>query len=406
MGGRQLTAQMSPFTMTKVPESICNFLVGQPSKALIPRGILDQAFRDTINANTDAYIYQYPTLVGPLHVRQTLADYLTSSGRYPRIGPENICLTFGNSHGITLAIKHLTRPGDLVIVEDPTYFLVGQILRDAYVNVQMCPVHTENGLDLDLLENMVLQLKPALVYINPIHHNPTGTCLSVAKRRRLIQLSIDHDFYIVSDEPYVLLGFQEFDEKCSSLGASVSIADYSKLVCCGSFSKILTPGLRCGWISAHPSVIEKISFDGTLRSGGGPPSIIAQTISSLIESGLLKTHRAFLSQELAYRARRMMECIDGSILGKHATYHRPQGGYFLYLSFQDERFDTERFREFVNRKFPKVDFLPGAKCSVLPSTPSRGLRLSFSFYDADEIEYGISLLATRFKQFFQMHLTS
>ena len=391
------SSQLSPFSMTRVRAEICNFKVGQPGRKLIPKRMLDDALTHTLSTNNDPFIYQYPTFDGPIHVRLKLAQFLSNSGKYPsNIHPDSICLSFGNSHAISLIVRVLTRPGDVVIVEELTYFLIYQILKDAHLTVHLCPM-SETGIDIDKLSLLVDKFSPKLVYVNPIHQNPLGTCLSVSDRNRLVALSEQKDFLIVSDEPYVLLDFESSEQT-----RSLSRMNSHRVICCGTFSKLIAPGLRCGWILAAPDLVRKFCSEGAMHSGGGPPSLISQTVCSLIETGQLESHRIELCAQLAARRDAMLHALAASTISRSATWTVPAGGYFVYLKFN--QLNTETFLQYVIRKDIPVRFLQSAACSS--SEVTNGLRLSFSFYDTDEISLGIQILASALEEFLLVDTTA
>lgn len=400
------THQISPFIMVNVPKGVCSFVVGQPSDALIPHRLLDTAFARTISNHGDPFIYQYPTFQGPLTFRQDLAEYLSRTGRYPLLTLENLCITFGNSSALSFAISSLTRSGDTVIVEDPTYFLIGNIVRDAGLQVQRCRVDENDGLDMDDFEALVKSTKPSLVYVNPVHHNPTGSCLSVAKRERLIRLSIEQGFLIFSDEPYVLLSFRpdviEEETSLATTASRIGGPAYQRLVCFGSFSKILSPGLRCGWISGHPAIVSRIAAHGSLVSGGGPASLISETIRQIITTGELEEHISFLRVELRERASAMCESLRDHF-GPAASFLIPSGGYFVFLKLVACN-DSDSFQAFLEATGVRVKILPSSVCSANPegSTKRTCVRLAFSFYTPDEIKQGIATLAAAYTSFSQL----
>ena len=392
--------------MSPITSDVTNFIVGQPGEALIPFELLNKCVSRTVMDNTDPFIYQYPTPNGPLPFRESLSRFLRDSGRFPRkIQAESICTSFGNSSAISLAIQSLSIPGQSVIVEDPTYFLIGDVLRNAHLNILTCRVNEESGLNVDALRALLSAHRPRFVYVNPIHQNPTGSCMPVADREQLIQLSHAYDFIILSDEPYVLLPFNNssssIPEEYTSLGVTASRmggSDYKNLLCFGSFSKILTPGLRCGWITGHPDLIKKITLHGSLQSGGGPAPIIIETIRSMIENGQLNNHIDSLRTWLHARATRMIESIEKYFGPSHVAYHVPAGGYFVLLRFLDSRVDTRDFQKYLDSNGISIKFLPGSRCRAIredntPANLRKQLRLAFSFYTPDEIEMGIEKLS-------------
>jgi DNA-binding transcriptional MocR family regulator len=405
---KKVTTQVSPFIMMNVPASVRNFIVGQPSEALIPHKMLNQAFTQALANNSDPYIFQYASSQGPLRIREDLSKFLSKTGRYPQnLRSDNICISFGNSQGIAAAISSLSKSGEVAIVEDPTYFLIGKILRDAGLVVKTCPVNASTGLDMDSFESLVRESKPRLVYVNPIHQNPTGSRMSIADRERLISLSIQHNFTIISDEPYVFLAFPDtpIDESFSSLGVTadrIASPDYRNLVCFGSFSKILTPGLRCGWISGHPETVSTIAAHGALASGGGPAPFISETVRQIIACNSLDVHIEFLRTELAKRAHAICSTLTSHLASADVEFEIPNGGYFVFLRvLEPKSFDAREFQSWLKSEGIDIRFLSSAQCSVNENQPCmrNGIRLAFSFYTPEEIEEAVGTLASELKRY-------
>lgn len=390
--------------MSQVPESVFDLVVGQPGTDLMPRSMLETYIQKTICENEDPFIFQYTTTQGSVPFRKVLTDFLLATDMYgTHITPHNILITYGNSHGLSLAISTLTRAGDSVIVEEPTYFLSGQLLRDNHLIIHSCSIRDTDGMDMDEFEALVIRHSPKIVYINPIYQNPTGTCLCVSRRERLLTLAEIHNFMILCDEPYTLLNFvspERIEEKHRSLAATAERmygpGGSTHLICFGSFSKILTPGLRCGWLQASEQIVRIFSGNGALNSGGGPPSIITETVRRLILDGSLTNHITFLRIRLY--ARRNSVC--GAIRSQFenlVNMHVPDGGYFVYLQFADSSFKSASLLEFLCRENSPVKFLPGSKCIANPDMVSAistepCLRIAFSFYTEAELEQSIGLL--------------
>jgi len=392
------SSQISEFIMTQVSDDSYNLAVGQPGLDLIPANALNAIIQSIVSTSINPLLYQYPSVEGPVSFRRDLASFLKGTCRYSStLTPENIRITYGNSHAISLAVQALTTPGDNVIVEEPTYYLSGSILNQSHVKIHGCPA--TSGLDMVQFEFMARTLKPSLVYVNPIHHNPTGSCLSTSAREVLLRLSQEVPFYILSDEPYVLLSFRdEVDEPDTSLSTTASRImppSYDRLICLGSFSKIMAPGLRCGWMSSAQSTLDKIYRNGALVSGGSPSPILVESIRKYIVSGCLEKHIGLIRHELQARAdklvRTLREQFDGDI-----HFHIPTGGYFVYVTFNRIK-DTVLFRDHIDRaEKVKVRFLPASRCSAVPGPPNSSradsVRLAFSFYTVDELSEAIILL--------------
>ena len=391
--------------MTPIPGDVFNLAVGQPSRDLIPVHELHETMTESLQFVDDPLLFQYPSVEGALSMRRDLSHFLFTSGRYPsNLSPGNLRITYGNSHAIPLAIQALTQPGDNVIVENPTYFLSSKFFSECHVTVHGCTAHA--GLDMDEFVSIARKVKPKLVYVNPIHHNPSGTCLSTLARERLLHLSVELGFYILSDEPYVLLSFnQTVNESETSLATTAQRVlpnSYDRLICFGSFSKIIAPGLRCGWINSSNQLLNLISQSGSLVSGGSPAPILVESIRRFITSGRLITHLDFLCEQLQARRDALILSLT-THLGDEVSFHHPTGGYFVYVTF--ERLgSTINLQEYIAKhSHNSLKFLPAQLCcaSAKRDGPyiSNAIRLSFSFYNPKELDEAIRELAKFYYSF-------
>ena len=170
--------------------------------------------------------------------------------------------------------KIFARPNQCAVVEEPTYFLAGKMFADAGLRCVRVPVDSM-GMDVDALAEWLKtsEVKPSLVYCIPQHHNPTSVNLDAAREAQLLSLADEHDFIVVYDDPYSLLPFQD-----SPPPPTTNTQLHSRLITLGSFSKILSPGLRLGWILSTPENIKRIAEDGALNSGGGPSNVITEGV--------------------------------------------------------------------------------------------------------------------------------
>jgi DNA-binding transcriptional MocR family regulator len=205
---------------------------------------------------------QYGHNYGAEKSNRALAAFLSEQYGWS-VPAENLMITNGSSLGLELVCSVLASCGDEILVEDPTYFLATGILRDHGLVVR--PVATgAEGLCLASLEAAIVQHPRAkLLYTIPAHHNPTGTMLPAAHRERLAKLCDAHGITIISDDVYQLLSYD------GSRAAPVMPYYSRNAVSLGTFSKILAPGLRLGWIHAAPDMIIKLCRRAFIVSGGG-----------------------------------------------------------------------------------------------------------------------------------------
>jgi 2-aminoadipate transaminase len=238
-------------------------------------------------------------------------------------------------------------------------------------------------MQVDAVEELLQHHRVKLLYTIPSFHNPGGQTMSLGRRKRLVELSRSHDFLIAADEVYQLLHF--YDPPPAAFG---TLIEDGNVISLGSFSKIMAPGLRLGWIQTAPELMQKLLDNGAINSGGSLNHFTSHVIRHAIELGLQQKWLEHLRRSYRNRA----ESMDAALhqhLGHMARWHRPQGGYFFWLEF-DPLIDTARLRnkaaEFQTGFQPGINFSP-------EDGLQNYLRLSFAHYNETDIVKGISRLA-------------
>ena len=359
---------------------VTDFGIGQPQDAILPLGILHKAaLRQAAEGRRHAL--QYGTEFGDGHLRLALADFLGAHYAIA-VDPEPLFITNGNSQAIDIACTAFTQPGDVVFVEDPSYFLALDIFRNHHLQVVGIPID-EHGLRIDALEAALERHTPALLYTIPAFHNPTGVSLSAERRQRLVELAERHGFLIVADEVYQLL-----DYVGDAPAPMAAWLDSGRVLSLGTFSKILAPGLRLGWIQAPMNLLQRLAKTAYVVSGGGLNPYTSSVVQCVIEQGwqaeYLQTLLALFRDRTDVMHRALMRHFP-----KDVVYEKPTGGYFFWLRFAPE-IDTRQFLD--KARDLKVGFRAGSVFSVTGGQKNF-MRLSFAFYDSDRIEAGIETLA-------------
>lgn len=366
-----------PTSQLYIPPGMIDLGVGDPDFALLPLDMLHRA-ADACFARGDPGFLQYGTEQGNGYFRMALAEFL-GRGYGFSLDPDTLFVTNGISNALDLICAHFTRPGDSIFVEEPTYFLALRIFADH--DLHIVPVQTdEKGLVIDALEENLKKVRPKFLYTVPTFQNPGGFTLPQDRRDALIKLSQAHGFLIVADEVYHFLNYSGQPGKPFAV-----YTDLETVISLGSFSKILAPGLRLGWMQAHPSNIKPLVTSGLLDSGGGLNPFTSAIVRELIEAGDLQRNIGKLID--IYRSR--LAVMD-SVLRKElpqADFAAPGGGFFFWVRLPGV--DTGPLREEA-RSFD-VGFRQGLLFS------SRGgmrdyIRLCFAFYDEEKIEEGIRRL--------------
>jgi 2-aminoadipate transaminase len=358
---------------------VIDFGVGQPSADLLPLRRV-RAASERFFAHAQPIELNYGEKPGDSRFRTALAEFLTRAGGHAA-GADSLFLTAGTSQALDFVCQRFTRPGDTVFVEDPSYFLAFQIFRDHGLEIVGIPLDGF-GLDVDALEREVARRRPKLVYTIPSFNNPTGQTLSHERRARLVRLSVEHDFLVVADEVYQLLHYGE--PPPPAVGTWV---DRGNVLSLGSFSKIVAPGMRLGWIQTDAARIRHLVASGAIISGGCFNHFGSHVVRQMLEDGSLAELIAELRRAYGSRVAAMDEALHAH-LGGIAKWQKPEGGYFFWVTLPPD-LDTENLP--AAARSAGTGYQSGSKCSVTGGMRNC-LRLSFAFYAEPEIREGVARL--------------
>jgi len=309
-----------------------DFIKGWPHPELLNypelKDALLKSFQSGLETSEQALNYGDQTngayMLGHPRFRQALAKWLGK--RYDaEVDWKTLMSTVGASMGIDLAIRTHCKPGDLAVVEEPTYFLSFSMIRDRGMDLTGVPMQ-KDGMDLDALERVLIekQGKVKLVYTVPVHHNPTGITMSDDKRERLVKLAREHDFVIIADEAYQLLNFCPSDTKPLFYHDD---PQNPKVLSVGTFSKLIGPGVKVGWIQAHEKLLKPLSNVGFIDSGNNPVIFSSCNLIQFLESGAMDKHLDIVSKDLGDRC--ALVCRKLREVGLEVK--EPKGGYFVWV---------------------------------------------------------------------------
>jgi len=370
---------MMPIEQTDIPPGHIDLGSGNPSLELLPIEILERAAASYFSVG-DRRTLQYGTERGNGYFLTVLAEFLSTSLQLDV--PTNASLTTnGASAALDLLCTLYTKPGDLIFVEEPTYFLARRIFADHQLQVEPVSVDVD-GLDIAQLEEKLSRAKPKFIYTIPTFHNPASVTLAQDRREWLVNLSQQDNFLIIADEVYQFLAYDTAAPKPLAAFAN----QVEQVISINSFSKILAPGLRLGWIQAHQKVIKRLAECGLLDSGGGLNPFASGIVYYLIQAGDLTENIAKLKRVYLKRLSAMHQALAQYL--PQADYIIPHGGYYFWVRLPG--LDTGQLR--VRAQMSGIDFRPGSLFSSQMGLKEY-IRLSFSYYNATEIELGIKKLA-------------
>ncbi|HVF25202.1 MAG TPA: PLP-dependent aminotransferase family protein [Anaerolineales bacterium] len=367
-----------PITQFQIPPEIIDLGAGEPNQSVFPLDMIHRAAEERLSKGDPSFL-QYGAEQGDGYFRLALATFVSQGYGLPMADPANIFITAGISSALDLLCTLFTQAGDTIFVEETTYFVAPKIFADHHLKVIPIAMD-ENGLVIESLEENLKRSTPKFLYTIPIHHNPTGSTLTDERRVRLIELARQFDFLILADEVYQLLSYTDDSPKPF---AAHTGADTENIISLGSFSKILAPGLRLGWIQAQPQRIKRLATSGLLDSGGGMNPFTSAIIRSVIECGDLEKHVKSLIETYRPRLQKIDMCLTQHL--PEITYTVPKGGYFFWLRLPGQ-IDATELRQ--QAKTFNVDFRQGGLFSCIGGAKNN-IRLCFAHYDEAHIEEGI-----------------
>jgi len=364
-----------------IPPDRIDLSIGQPGTSLLPLAALAQAAEHCFTRD-NSYILAYGAEQGNWYFHNALAGFLSEDYKF-NVDPDHLFTTTGASQGLDFICRLFTRPGDTIFIEKPSYSLALGIFADHRLNVVGLPMD-EDGLIIEAIEEELAHQTPVFFYTIPTFHNPTGHTLSAARREKLVQLSREHNFLIVADEVYQLLAYKGMPP--------APMAKYTQAVTVlslGSFSKILAPGLRLGWIQTHPDLMKRLTTTGLINSGGGLNPFTSAIVQSAIELGLQQKQLSHLKKVYLQRKNALNSALRGN-LPDSVSFVESDGGFFTWLQLP-QRVDAEKLLPEAHKH--DVSFAPGSFFSPRRDLKNY-LRLSFAYYEEPELVEGAKRLAT------------
>jgi 2-aminoadipate transaminase len=429
-------------TKSTTQSTMINFAKGHPNRKLLPMQEMQEIFakvalksneetlQDSLNyPKADPGDPQFLAELGAFVDRHTKHDDLGSnydnspSSSKAKSRTNHVFATTGVSHGLEMLCSTQTKPGDVVLMENPTYFLAAGVFRSHDLQVKSLPMKrgAPGGVDMDQLELSLESGKlqpPRMIYVIPTHQNPTARVLPIEDRWRLAKLARKYGILVVGDEVYHLLDWRDVDRdgprpaRMAVVGsklyeqeeeATITSGRSSRMGCCvtvSSFTKIFAPGVRCGWVEGPEFIIKSLENLGYIQSQGGCTPLIGELMRTSLMEGI--GDRVLAKLNAAFQERSNLLC---RILSADKGIHfdtKPLGGYFVWVSF-DGIDDTGSFLSFCSER--GVRFLPGERCDVGSDDDRDGgdcrrwARFCFADLDLDDLEKGAALVVQCYREY-------
>ena len=366
---------------------IISFAGGFPDSALFDVAGLRTAVDEALDQDPGAAL-QYGATEGFGPLRTELSRFMQGKGA--ACESEGLIVTTGSQQALDLLAKVMIDPGDKVIVEGPTFLATIQCFRLYGAQVISAPVDAQ-GVQVDRLEQLITEHKPKLVYLIPSFGNPSGGLLSLERRRKVLELAVRHQVLVVEDDPYGDLYFGAAPPPSLLALSSQLSGSRDWLAYCGSLSKVLSPGLRVGWLAAPSELLARATM--CKQFSDAHTSTFAQaTAARYLMAGRMPQTLDQVRRVYAERAEAMGQALRRE-LGDAVAFTQPQGGLFFWAHLTGAGGRSRDAAAFARRAIEHgVAFVPGAPFYAdNPDTST--FRLSFATADVGKIEEGVRRLA-------------
>ena len=325
-------------------------------------------------------VVQYSATDGVIELRRWIAEMASVEFGRPVAVDGEIVVTHGSQQALDLLAKILVDPGDIVVSESPAYLGAVQSLELFQPSFEVIP-GDEHGMQVELLaERLAAGLRPKLVYVVPNFHNPSGATLSLERRQLLARLADEYELLVVEDDPYGAIRFAG-----EPLPPVASFTD--RVVYLSTFSKIVAPGFRVGWMIGPPEVMAMVARAkqaADLHTATFPQLLLANIVQ---EPGWLDAQKARIVPMYRDRCLALADALDAQI-GDRIRFHRPDGGMFLWTEFQGVA-DTKQL--LAHAIGEGVAFVPG-NAFTIDQAPDSKARLSYSTLSPTQLDEAVRRL--------------
>lgn len=365
---------------------IISFAGGFPDPAMFDVAGIQAAANQALTDEPGGAL-QYGATEGYQPLREQLSAFMAAKGM--AVAPGELIVTTGSQQALDLLGKTMISPGDKVIVEGPTFLATIQCFRLYGAELISAPIDA-HGVKTDELEQLIAKHQPKFVYLIPTFGNPSGALLSLERRRQVLAMAVKHNTLIVEDDPYGDLYFGAAPPP-SLLALSADVPGSRDLIAhCGSLSKVLSPGLRVGWMAAQPALLANAVM--CKQFSDAHTSTFAQaTAAQYLKAGGMPATLAHVRSVYAERAQAMGRALTRE-LGDAVEFTQPEGGLFFWARLTGARGRLSNAAEFAQRAIDQgVAFVPGAPFYAA-NADTASFRLSFATADLAKIEEGVARL--------------
>ena len=311
-------------------------------------------------------------------LREAIADLMHKRGI--GVTPDEILVLSGSQQGIDIAARVFIDPGDVVIVEEPSFFSALQIFSAVGARIIGVPVD-DQGMRVDVLEQLLQRYRPKLIYTMPTYQNPSGVSMSLERRRRLLELAYRRKALVIEDDPYSEISFEGARKPYLK-----ELDTYGYVIYLSTFSKILFPGIRIGWMAAPKPIIHQFTMIRQLQDLHAN-SISQWIVERFLRSGRYEAHVQRIREEYRIRRDIMLDALlEDPVPG--LEWIKPTGGYYLWCKLPE---GTPNMSLMVNAADRGVSYVPGT-AFYLGGKGGQYMRLNYTYPSREDIPKGIERL--------------
>ncbi len=369
--------------LTAQPE-IISFAGGLPAVESFPMDALRAASDKVLKENGPAAL-QYSSTDGYPRLREHIVKRMEKVS--VKCTADDILVTGGSQQGLEFSAKLFINPGDKIVCESPTYLGALNAFKSYEPEFIECPTD-KDGMIIEELDKILAQGGVKFIYVIPDFQNPTGNTWAMERREGLIEMANKHDVVIIEDDPYGELRYEG-----EVMPSVKSLDTEGRVVFLGTFSKILCPGYRLGWICASPEILEKYNF---IKQGSDLQACTSTQMQAaqFMDDNDIEEHIKTIIELYKKRRDVMLKALE-EYLPKEVSYTHPEGGLFLWLTFP-EGVDSKELAKVCIEK--KVAFVPGGAFFPTPGNDNYA-RINYSASNEEKIVEGVKRLAEAIKEF-------
>ena len=373
-------------------KSLISFAGGMPNNDLFPVEQIDEIY-NSLPEDIKKLCFQYGPTSGYPPLVKSLEGYLENKG--VAVDDNKILITTGSLQAISIITQEFVNEGDIILTENPCFVGALTVFETFGAEIHSIPID-QNGIDIEALKSKIASLdrKPKFLYVTPNYHNPAGIIYSPERKKALLEVLSGTGIILIEDDAYSDLYFDKGEQHLTKPMKSMGVPDVD-IIYTGSFSKILGPGFRIGFMLSSEEIFEKAE---TIKQAldACTSSFMQILANEFLAQHKLEPYLTFLRSEYLERKNLLQKHLK-TYMPEEVTWNEPKGGFYVWLKLPPHIKSTDIFKESVTKG---VVFVTGRTFDPVSKKDDR-LRLSFSNMPKEDIEKGVKILSEAIKQVLQ-----